>query len=169
MTEIEKKFLTLPDKDRETIISYGASLRLTSLKKRLFLADQKIKSFENQYKTTLENVEIVDGGTGGFHLMEYFQNYNPVVLIDATIDGRPPGTINFLKPKFSSDYPKTLTAHDIGLKDLLDALYLLNAQPEIWLFTISIPNMDNVTMELTQEIEEVIPIAAKKIVESLQS
>ena len=59
MTEIEKKFSTLPDKDRETIISYGASLRLTSLKKRLFLADQKIKSFENQYKTTLENVEIV--------------------------------------------------------------------------------------------------------------
>ncbi len=33
MTEIEKKFSTLPDKDRETIISYGASLRLTSLKK----------------------------------------------------------------------------------------------------------------------------------------
>jgi hypothetical protein len=57
MTEIEKKFSTLPEKDRETIISYGASLRLTSLKKRFFLADQKVKSFENQYKTTLEKVE----------------------------------------------------------------------------------------------------------------
>ena len=57
MTEIEKQFSTLPDKDRETIISYGASLRLTSLKKRFFLADQKVKSFENQYKTTLEKVE----------------------------------------------------------------------------------------------------------------
>ena len=60
MTEIEKKFSTLPDKDRETIISYGASLRLTSLKKRFFLADQKVKYFENQYKTTLGKVE-----TGG--------------------------------------------------------------------------------------------------------
>ena len=60
MTEIEKKFSTLPDKDRETIISYGASLRLTSLKKRFFLADQKVKFFENQYKTTLKKVE-----TGG--------------------------------------------------------------------------------------------------------
>ena len=59
MTEIEKKFSTLPDKDRETIISYGASLRLTSLKKRFFLADQKTKSFEKQYKTTLEKVETV--------------------------------------------------------------------------------------------------------------
>ena len=60
MTEIEKKFSTLPDKDRETIISYGASLRLTSLKKRYFLAEQKVKYFENQYKTTLGKVE-----TGG--------------------------------------------------------------------------------------------------------
>jgi hydrogenase maturation protease len=126
-----------------------------------------VRHIEKNYN--LENVDIIDGGTGGFHLMEYFQTYNPVVLIDATIDGNAPGTINFLKPKFSSDYPKTLTAHDIGLKDLLDALYLLKAQPEIWLFTISISNMDTVTMELTNEIKEVIPIAAEKIVESLQS
>ena len=126
-----------------------------------------VRHIEKNYK--LENVDIVDGGTGGFHLLEYFQNYDPVLLIDATIDGNAPGTINFLKPKFSSDYPKTLTAHDIGLKDLLDSLYLLKAQPEIWLFTISIPNMDNVTMELSHEIKEVIPAAAKKIVESLQS
>jgi hydrogenase maturation protease len=126
-----------------------------------------VRHIEKNYN--LENVDIVDGGTGGFHLMEYFQTYNPVILIDATIDGNEPGTISFLKPKFSSDYPKTLTAHDIGLKDLLDSLYLLKAQPEIWLFTISIPNMDTVTMELSPEINEVIPIAAKKIVESLQS
>ena len=57
MTEIEKKFSKLPDKDRETIISYGASLRLTSLKKRFFLAEHKVKSFEKQYKTTLKKVE----------------------------------------------------------------------------------------------------------------
>jgi hypothetical protein len=60
MTEIEKRFSMLPGKDRETIISYGATLRLTSLKKRFFLADQKVKSFENRYKTTLKKFE-----TGG--------------------------------------------------------------------------------------------------------
>jgi hydrogenase maturation protease len=116
----------------------------------------------------LKNTDIVDGGTGGFHLLEFFQSYNPVILVDATMDGSPPGTINFLKPEFSSDYPQTLTAHDIGLKDLLDALYLMNSQPEIWLFTVSIPRMDRVTMELSPKIREAIPEAAKKIVESLQ-
>ena len=115
----------------------------------------------------LENHDIVDGGTGGFHLLEFFYTYNPVILIDATMDGKTPGTLTFLKPRFSSDYPQTLTAHDIGLKDLLDALYLQNRQPEIWLFTISIANLNEVTTSLSPEIEAIIPEAADKIVASL--
>lgn len=108
-------------------------------------------------------VDVVDGGTGGFHLLEFFQKYPIIIMIDATIDGQPPGTIQLLKPKFSSDYPPTLTAHDIGLKDLLDALYLLNHQPEIWLFTVSIARLDEHTIELSQGMTKTIPILAEKI------
>jgi len=114
-----------------------------------------------------ENVDILDGGTGGFHLMGYFQSYPMVILIDATIDGQTAGSIKLLKPKYSSDYPPTLTAHDIGLKDLLDSLYLLNSQPEIWLYTVSIQKLDKVTMELSPEIEASIPAAAERIAENL--
>ncbi|RMF57894.1 MAG: hydrogenase maturation protease, partial [Calditrichaeota bacterium] len=83
-----------------------------------------------------ENVDVLEGGTGGFHLLEYFQKYDRVILIDATLDENPPGTISMLKPRYSSDYPPNLSAHDIGLKDLIDALYLLEKQPEIVLFTV---------------------------------
>jgi hydrogenase maturation protease len=83
------------------------------------------------------------------------------------MDKEPAGTIRLIKPQFSSDYPPTLTAHDIGLKDLIDALYLLNAQPEIWLYTISIENLDQVSLELSPEIEAIIPAAAEKIAEEL--
>ncbi len=107
--------------------------------------------------------DVVDGGTGGFQLLDYFHQYKRVILVDATIDGKPPGTISVLHPKYSSDYPPTLTAHDIGLKDLLDALYLMNRQPEIVLVTVSIRNLDQVTMELSPRIEESIPDAIKQI------
>ena len=100
----------------------------------------------------LPDTDYLDGGTGGFHLLEYFQNYQRIILIDATIDDQPAGTIIVLKPRFSSDYPPTLTAHDIGLKDLLDTLYLTGSQPEIILFTISIAKLDKVTLELSPEI-----------------
>ena len=50
-----------------------------------------------------ENVTILDGGTGGFHLMSYIQEYPKIIMIDATIDGKPPGTITLIKPKYASE------------------------------------------------------------------
>jgi hydrogenase maturation protease len=112
-------------------------------------------------------VDLLDGGTGGFHLLEYFYNYKKVILVDATIDGSPVGTIKMLKPKYSSDYPTTLTAHDIGLKDLLDALYLQNRQPEIILFTISICKLDRVTLEISPDLNDTIAEAGRLIIDYL--
>ncbi len=116
-----------------------------------------------QEDKSLPGVDIVDGGTGGFHLLNYFHEYKRVILVDATIDGRPAGTVRMLKPRFSSDYPPTLTAHDIGLKDLLDALYLLDQQPEIVLFTISIEKLDKVTLDISADIQRTIGEAAERI------
>jgi len=109
-----------------------------------------IRHLQENYK--INNADLLDGGTGGFHLLEYFQQYDRVVLVDATIDGKPPGTINMIKPKYSSEFPPTLTAHDIGLKDLIDSLYLLNKLPEIILFTISINELTRMNLELSDEV-----------------
>lgn len=112
---------------------------------------------------TLPGVDLLDGGTGGFHLMGYFHSYERVILIDATIDGQPPGSIALLHPKFSKDYPPTLTAHDIGLKDLLDALYLTDSRPQIVLFTISIRDLNQVGLELSTEVQAAVSRAAEKV------
>lgn len=114
-------------------------------------------------------VDLVDGGTGGFHLLEFFQKYPKIIMIDASIDGQPAGTIQLLKPKFSNEYPTTLTAHDIGLKDLLDALHLLNQQPQIWLFTVSITRLDQHTVELSPGITKTLPVLAEKIDELIKT
>ena len=34
-------------------------------------------------------VDVLDGGTGGFYLLEYFEIYKHVILVDATLDGNP--------------------------------------------------------------------------------
>lgn len=36
-----------------------------------------------------EWMDTLDGGTGGFHLLEYFEKYRHVVMIDATLDDKP--------------------------------------------------------------------------------
>lgn len=110
-------------------------------------------------------VDCLDGGTGSFLLLEPMQQAKRVVLIDATIDGNPAGTVTPLTPKFSSDYPKTLTAHDIGLKDLLDAAYLTRGTLNVTLFAISIDAMQGLGMELSPPIAQRVEEFATMVLE----
>jgi len=103
------------------------------------------------------DVSVLDGGTGGLHLLEPLQAAEAVVLIDATADGAPPGTVRRLRPRFSSDYPRTLTAHDIGLKDLLDAMHILGDAPEVTLYAVSIELPEGVGTEMSPAVEASLP------------
>lgn len=113
-----------------------------------------------------QGVECLDGGTGSFLLLEPMQQAKRVVLIDATIDGQPAGTVTRLTPKFSSEYPKTLTAHDIGLKDLLDAAYLTRGVLDVTLFAVSIDSLQGMGMELSpaiaRRVDEIVAMALEE-------
>ena len=110
-----------------------------------------------------EGIKCLDGGTGGFHLLGNMQNAFKIYLIDATIDNQKPGTITRLTPRFSTDYPRTLTAHDIGLKDLIDSFHLLGKVPEVILYAVSIISPNQVSLELSPELKEIIPQIASQI------
>ena len=110
-----------------------------------------------------DHVHLLDGGTGGFNLLSYFDHYQPIIMIDATMDERPPGTVTLLQPRFASDFPRTLSAHDIGLRDLIETAALLNSSPKIFLITISIKMMQAMTTELSPEVEESLPQVAAMV------
>ena len=98
-------------------------------------------------------VEVLDGGTGGFHLLSYLGEYPEVILIDATLDGSAAGTVRIIKPRFLSDYPRSLGAHDIGLRDLIESAALLGSLPVIHLITISVADIGAMTTELTPAVQ----------------
>lgn len=54
---LEQAFLSLPRMEREAIISYGAAVRLSGLRKRHFLAQSKIQGFEKKYGMTLAQLD----------------------------------------------------------------------------------------------------------------
>jgi len=110
-------------------------------------------------------VDIVDGGTGGFHLLGYFEGYETIILVDATLDNNPIGTIRLIKPLFAKDFPKAMSTHDIGLKDMVSALQLLGKMPVIHLFVVSIESLQQQGIELTDGIEKVVPDLIKEIKE----
>jgi hydrogenase maturation protease len=109
-----------------------------------------------QEETLPTGVELVDGGTGGFNLLSYLGEYPTVILIDAVMDGRDPGAVTVIKPQFLSDYPRTLAAHDIGLRDLIETAALLGPLPVMYLVTVSISEIGEGTTELTPAIEQAL-------------
>lgn len=110
-----------------------------------------------------DHIDILDGGTGGFLLLGCFEAYNRIVFVDATMDGKEEGTISLIQPKFASDFPSALSVHDVGLKDMVEAVYLMDKIPEMYLFTISIKEMKPMTLDLSLKVKESIPDTVRQI------
>jgi len=90
-------------------------------------------------------------------------------MIDATMDGKPAGTLTLLTPRFSSDFPRTLTAHDIGLRDLVETAELLGHSPEIQLITISIDQMQPMVDHPSPKVLASLPAVREVVLRILTS
>lgn len=124
---------------------------------------------ELEKRTLPAGVECLDGGTGGFTLLEPLENADRIVLIDAASDCNPIGTVTRTTPRFSRDYPPTLTAHDVGMKDLLDMFYIQGGQHEIILYAITIDPKQPIRMSLSEQAERSTAEAVSRILAELRS
>lgn len=108
----------------------------------------------------IPGVRFLDGGTGGVNLLAEFDGVRAMILIDATRDGRPAGTIACLHPERVGDLPRGLGAHDFGLKDLFAASALIGRLPDLHLYTISVETIRPMCMELSDAVAAtVLPVA----------
>ena len=75
------------------------------------------------------HVTLMDGGTGGLHLISWLTGYDHIIMVDATLDSNPPGTVRLICPKYASDYPPLMSAHEIGLRDMIETMILTGDLP----------------------------------------
>lgn len=54
---VENKFLLLSVEEKASIISHGVALRFSEWKKRLFLAESKVRFFEEKYNITIAELD----------------------------------------------------------------------------------------------------------------
>lgn len=109
------------------------------------------------------NADVVDGGTGGFHLLNLLDEYPTVILIDATLDNGVEGEVKVIEPKYATDYPKSLSAHDIGFKDLIESAAALGATPKVYLIIISIKELQNMCMELSPKVAASLDVVQAQV------
>lgn len=112
-----------------------------------------------------DHVDVLDGGTGGVWLIGTLQEYKRVIMIDATLDDSPWGTIKITKPKYSKDYPILLSAHEFGLRDMVESMMIQECIPEIDLITVSVKDYETIGMDLSPEVSNAIPSVIKQVKE----
>lgn len=106
---------------------------------------------------------VLDGGTGGFHLMGAMEAHPFVIMADATLDGRPAGTIRRIEPRFSSDFPRAMSTHDVGLRDVVEAMSIRETLPKILLYVISVEDVQPMTIGLTPEVEAAAEVVIAEV------
>ncbi|MCX6269473.1 MAG: hydrogenase maturation protease [Bacteroidetes bacterium] len=114
-------------------------------------------------KDGIMGADVMDGGTGGFHLLGFIQSYKTIIIVDASLDQHPPGHVRVLQPRFAKDFPRQLSAHEIGLKDLIDSAILLGNMPKLYLIAISVKDFQDMGMDLSPEVAGAIPEAIERV------
>ncbi len=81
-----------------------------------------------------ENVEIVDGGTGGVNLIHRLEGAKRLLIVDAAEMGIEPGQFRFFSPeevKNAAPAKVSLSLHETDFMGILDILKRLGSQPEV--------------------------------------
>jgi hydrogenase maturation protease len=105
-----------------------------------------------------ENVDIYDGGTGGFKLIDLMHEAKRVIFIDAVETGKAPGTITIFTSKdVRSIYPKKkYSLHDTDLLEVIKMAELLDNPPKIEIVGIQ-PKIINYGTTLSKELADSMP------------
>ena len=109
---------------------------------------------KQNYKFDDEELEIIDGGTLGFKLMTYFQEYDNVIILDTvSIEGKA-GEIYRLPSDVLlglGNYRKT--AHEVEIVEMLEIVSVLDSHANVTIIGIIPEDIISVEIGLTQSME----------------
>jgi hydrogenase maturation protease len=99
-------------------------------------------------------VQVVEGGTDGFRLMNVVTGAARLIVVDAVKGGGPPGSIYRFDIKDAPTYPdeyKT-SVHQIGILEVIHLSELIGETPETTIIGVEPKSLD-MGMELSPEVQ----------------
>ena len=109
---------------------------------------------KQNYKFDDETLEIIDGGTLGFKLMTYFQEYDNVIILDTVSIEDEIGGIYRLPSDVLlglGNYRKT--AHEVEIVEMLEIVSVLDSHAKVTIIGIIPADIESVGIGLTEQME----------------
>ena len=115
------------------------------------------------------NVQLIDGGTLGPHLLNHIKGFDEIIVIDAVQGGEKPGTLyKFLLDQIPLEITAKLSTHQIGVLEVLNQAKLLGERPKVTIVGIEPQDISPWGMELTPAIKDKIPAVINIILSELE-
>jgi hydrogenase maturation protease len=115
-----------------------------------------------------KNIYLQDGGTGGFGLVHYFQEYDNIIVIDAVDMNTDAGTIRKIKPEQIKGKTKMQwSLHQTSFSQIIELAEKLGKSPNITIFGVQ-PRNSREFGELSPEVKISISALIIRILEELR-
>jgi len=114
------------------------------------------------------SIEILDGGTLGFKLMSFFQEYDNVFILDTVSIEDKPGSVYCLPSDVLlglGAYRKT--AHEVEIIEMLEICSLLESHATVTVIGMVPQDIESVQSALTDEVTNGFETLIEKTVEEL--
>ena len=110
---------------------------------------------KQNYKFDDEELEIIDGGTLGFKLMTYFQEYDNVIILDTvSIEDEVGGIYRLPSDVLLGLGTYRKTAHEVEIVEMLEIVSVLDSYANVTIIGIIPKDIETVQIGLTIEMED---------------
>lgn len=128
-----------------------------------------IRELEKQNFTEVYEVELIDGGTYIFDLIDVFIKHNKVIILDSFKGGHVPGTIYRVPPEELGNHIKENTSlHDVQILDLIKDIKLMGYFPKVIIIGVE-PEDISFDLELSLTVRDQIPKVIEILIDELKS
>lgn len=115
-----------------------------------------------------QKVEIIDGGTLGYFLLDIMDRSSSMIIIDVIKTADAPGSIyRFTQAEFTTHMPPPTSAHEVTLADVLCKAEMIGELPEIVFLCIVPQNYQDMNLELTHGLQERFPAMERLVLAEL--
>ena len=116
------------------------------------------------------SIDIVDGGTLGFKLMGYYQEYERVIIIDTVSIEDTPGSIYNLPADALLGLGKYRnTAHEVEVVEMLEICSLLPKHADVSVIGIVPEDIESVKIDLSTPIKAAFNDLVQTVLKQLES
>ncbi|MCK5519733.1 MAG: hydrogenase maturation protease, partial [Candidatus Marinimicrobia bacterium] len=80
---------------------------------------------EENYRFSPE-IEMIDGGTAGFELLPFFEDYDKILMVDAVEFEKEPGFVGLIEnDDILAQLTQKMSLHHLGISDVISTAQLL--------------------------------------------